>query len=128
VVQEVGLRFDDGISTVLHDPLMSAISMANYVASRLIADPMGNYPGTRQWLDRLGMPPWRRIDPMRVSGQWRLPRFPYDHRWLETRWNILSGPRINHSFPILTYDDVNSSLSDRLQYLCSEDMKGLRCC
>jgi hypothetical protein len=55
VVQEVGLRFDDGISTVLHDPLMSAISMANYVASRLIADPMGNYPGTRQWLDRLGM-------------------------------------------------------------------------
>ena len=55
LVREVGVRCGDEISTVLRDPVMSAISMANYVASRLIADPMGNYPDTRQWLDYLGI-------------------------------------------------------------------------
>src|SRR5215469_10858697 len=55
VRKEIGVRFGDEISTIVRDPVMSAISMANYVASRLLADPMGTYPDTRQWLDELGM-------------------------------------------------------------------------
>ena len=46
----------------------------------------------------------------------------YD-RWLEGRWGISTGSRINQSLPILNHDDVIPRLSERLSYLCSEDMK-----
>jgi hypothetical protein len=160
VIREVGVRFGDKISTVLRDPVMSAISMANYVASRLMADPVGNYPDTRQWLEQLGMdslPEDRSDASLRALAFAALQddRIAYVNpichylgdgtsasaidnivlnnleltdtlrynRWLETRWNIPSGSRINQSLPILNRDDVVSRLSDRLHYLCSEDIK-----
>ena len=46
----------------------------------------------------------------------------YD-RWLEGRWGISTGSRINQSLPILNHDDVIPRLSERLSYLCSEDIK-----
>jgi hypothetical protein len=160
VTQEIGVRFGDEIFTVLRDPVMSAISNANYVTSRLMADPMGNYPDTRQWLDLLGMdslPEYRSdtdiravalaafsddriahvnpichylgdgtaesaIDNIVVNKVEITDTVRYD-RWLETRWNVPTGWRINQSLPILDRDDVIPSFSDRLHYLCSEDLK-----
>jgi hypothetical protein len=160
VTQEIGVRFGDEISTVVRDPVMSAISTANYVASRLMVDPMGTYPDTRQWLDLLGMDslPENRsnasiravalaalannrialvnpichylgngtsesaINNIVVNNVEITDTVRYD-RWLETRWNIPTGSRINQSLPILDHDDVIPSFSDRLHYLCSEDLK-----
>jgi hypothetical protein len=159
VTREVGVRFGDQISTVVRDPVMSAISMANYVASRLLSDPMGTYPDTRQWLDLLGMDtlPERSdaciktvalaaLDDDRITFVNPICHYLGDgtsesainnivvhnleltdtvryDRWLETRWNIPTGARMNQSLPILVRDDVIPSLSDRLHYLCSEDMR-----
>ena len=160
VAQEIGVRFGDEISTVLRDPVMSAISMANHVASRLLADPMGTYPDTRQWLDLLGMDSLPesgsdaciRTVALAALGDDRIAHVnPICHylgdgtsesainnivvnnveltdilrydRWLETRWNIPTGSRLNQSLPILDRGDVIPSFSDRLHYLCSEDMR-----
>jgi hypothetical protein len=160
LTQEIGVRFGDEISTVLRDPVMSAISMANYVAGRLLADPMGTCPDTRQWLDLLGMDSLPeggsnasvRTVALAALGDDRIAHVnPICHylgdgtseaainnivvnnveltdtlrydRWLETRWNIPTGSRINQSVPILDRDDVIPRFSDRLHYLCSEDMR-----
>jgi hypothetical protein len=149
VVQEAGLRFGDEIFTVVRDPVMSAISMANYVASRLMADPMGTYPDTRQCLDELGMeclPKDRSDASMRATALAALcddriahvnPICHYlgdgtsesainnivvnnveltdtlrYHSWLETRWKVCAGSRINRSLPILGCDDVIPHLRD----------------
>jgi hypothetical protein len=160
VIQEAGLRFGDEIFTVLRDPVMSAISMANYVASRLMADPTGNYPDTRQWLDQLGMeslPEYRSdasikavalaalgddrianvnpvchylgdgtsesaINNIVVNNIELTDTLRYD-RWLETRWKVRSGSRLNQSLPILGRNDVIPRLWDRMHYLRSEDIK-----
>ena len=160
IMQEAGLRFGDEIFTVLRDPVMSVVSMANYVASRLMADPMGTYPDTRQWLDELGMeclPKDRSDASMRavalaalcddriahvnpichylgdgtsesainnivVNNVELTDTLRYD-RWLEARWNVCAGSRINQSLPILDRDDVIARLRDRVHYLCSEDFK-----
>jgi hypothetical protein len=160
VAQGVGVRFGDEISTVVRDPVMSTISMANYVASRLLADPMGTYPDTRQWLDLLSIAtlPENPSDTcikavaLAALGDDRItPVYPICHyrgdgtsesainnivvynveltdtirydRWLETRWNVCAGSRINQSLPILGRDDVIPRLRDRVHYLCSEDFK-----
>jgi len=160
VIQEIGLRVGDEISTVVRDPVMSAVSMANYVASRLMADPCGSYPDTRQWLNQLGMDSFREgrsngyvkavalaalqddriahlnpichylgdgtsdsaINNIVINNIEFTDMRRYD-RWLETRWNIPTGLRINQSLPILNRDDVIPRLSERLRYMCSEDMK-----
>ena len=160
VVQEIGVRFGDEIFTVVRDPVISAISMANYVASRLIADPTGSYPDTREWLDQLGMETFPKgrssnyvksialatlhddriahvnpichylgdgtsesaINNIVINNVEITDTCRYD-RWLESRWGISAGSRINQSRPILNRDDVIPRLSERLSYLCSEDMK-----
>jgi hypothetical protein len=160
VTKEAGVRFGDEIFAVLRDPVMSVVSMANYVASRLMADPMGTYPDTRQWLDELGMeclPKDRSdasmravalaalcddriahvnpichylgdgtsesaIDSIVVNNVELTDTLRYD-RWLETRWNVCAGSRLNQSLPILSRDDVIPRLRDRVHYLCSEDFK-----
>jgi hypothetical protein len=160
VVQEVGVRFGDEIFTVLRNPIMSAVSMANYVATRLMTDPTGTYPDTREWLDQLGMNcfPTDRSNGYlkavalaalrddRIAHANPICRYLGDgtsdsainnivlnnleitdtlryDRWLETRWGIPTGPRVNESLPILDRRDVLPSLSERLHCLCSEDMK-----
>jgi hypothetical protein len=160
VTQDIGVRFGDEISTVVRDPVMSAISMANYVAGRLLADPMGTCPDTRQWLDLLGMDSLpesgadaciRTVATAALGDDRITPVNPICHylgdgtsesainnivvnnveltdtrrydRWLETRWNTPTGSRINQSLPILDRDDLIPSFSDRLHYLCSEDMR-----
>ena len=154
------MRFCDEIFSVLRDPVMSVVSMANYVASRLMADPMGTYPDTRQWLDELGMeclPKDRSDASMRavafavlcddrivhlnpichylgdgtsesainnivVNNVELTDTLRYD-RWLETRWKVRAGSRLNQSLPILGRNDVIPRLQDRMHYLCSEDIK-----
>jgi hypothetical protein len=160
VVKEIGARFGDEIFSVVRDPVMSAISMANYVATRLMADPSGSYPDTRQWLDQLGMNSLPegcsngdvkavalaafhddRIVPVNpichhlgdgtnesainniVINNVEITDTRRYNRWLESRWGIPPGSRINQSMPILNRDDVIPQLSERLSYLCSEDMK-----
>jgi hypothetical protein len=160
VVQEIGVRFVDEIFSVVRDPVMSAISMANYVVSRLIADPSGIYPDTRQWLDQLGMNRFPESGSNEYAKAVALATLHDDRiaqvnpichylgdgtsesainnivindveitdtcrydRWLEKRWGIPTSSRINQSLPILNYDDVIPRLSERLSYLCSEDMK-----
>jgi hypothetical protein len=160
VVQEIGVRFGDEIFSVVRHPVTSAISMANYVASRLIADPSGRYPDTREWLDQLGMETFPEgcssnyvkavalaalhddriahvnpichylgdgtsesaINNIVINNVEITDTCRYD-RWLERRWGISTGSRINQSLPILNHDDVIPRLSERLSYLCSEDMK-----
>jgi hypothetical protein len=160
LLQEIGVRFGDEILTVVRDPVMSAISMANYVASRLMADPSARYPDTRQWLNQLGMDslPERcsngyvkalalaalhddrivQINPIChylgdgtsesainniVTNNVEITDTCRYDRWLERRWGIPAGSRINRSLPILNPDDVVPRLSERLRYLCSEDIK-----
>ena len=160
VVQEIGVRFGDEIFTVVRDPVMSAISMANYVVTRLMADPSGSYPDTREWLDQLGLETIpagcpsgyvkavalaalhddrvahanpichylgdgtseSAINNIVINNVEITDTCRYD-RWLERRWGISTGSRINQSLPILNRDDVIPRLSERLSYLCSEDMK-----
>ena len=160
VLQEIGIRFGDEIFSVIRDPVMAAISMANYVVTRLIADPAGSYPDTRQWLNQLGLNRF----PERCSNSYikgvalavladdRIAHInPICHylgagnselainniitnnveitdtrrydRWLESRWGVPTGPRVNQSLPILDPNDVIPGLSERLSYLCSEDTK-----
>ena len=139
---------------------MSAISMANYVATRLMADPSGSYPDTREWLDHLGMETFSEGCPSGYAKAVALAALHNDRiahlnpichylgddtsestinnivinnveitdtcrydRWLERRWGISPGSRINQSLPILARDDVIPQASERLSYLCSEDMK-----
>jgi len=160
VVQEIGVRFGDEIFTVVRDPVSSAISMANYVVTRLMADPSGSYADTRQWLDLLGMETFPEgcssdnvkavalaalhddriahlnpichhlgdgtsesaINNIVINNVEITDTCRYD-RWLEGRWGISTGSRINQSLPILNHDDVIPQLSERLSYLCSEDIK-----
>ena len=160
VVQEIGVRFGDEIFSVVRHPVVSAISMANYVASRLIADPSGTYPDTRQRLDQLGIETFpdgcssnyvkevalaalhddriahvnpichylgdgtseSAINNIVIHNVEITDTCRYD-RWLEKRWGISTGSRINQSLPILGQDDVIPRLSERMSYLCSEDMK-----
>jgi len=160
VVQEIGVRFGDEIFTVVRDPVSSAISMANYVVTRLMADPSGSYADTRQWLDLLGMETFPEgcssdnvkavalaalhddriahlnpichhlgdgtsesaINNIVINNVEITDTCRYD-RWLEGRWDISTGSRINQSLPILNHDDVIPQLSERLSYLCSEDIK-----
>jgi hypothetical protein len=160
VVQEIGVRFGDEIFTILRDPIMFAVSMANYVATRLIADPAGKYPDTRQWLDQLGMNCFpkdrssayvKAVAIAALCDDRIVHKNPICHhlgdgtsdsainnivtndiemtdslrynRWLETRWGIPTGLRVNQSIPILDRNDVLPRLSDRLHCLFSEDMK-----
>jgi hypothetical protein len=160
VVKELGVRFGDEIFSVLRDPIMSAISMANYVATRLMADPSGSFPDTRQWLDQLGISSFpegcsnsyvKEVALATLSDERIVPVNPicqhlgdgtsesainniiinnveitdigrYD-RWLESRWGVPPGSRVNQSLAILNRDDVIPRLSRRLSYLCSEDIK-----
>ena len=160
VVQEIGVRFGDEIFTVVRDPVSSAISMANYVVTRLMADPSGSYADTRQWLDLLGMETFPEgcssdnvkavalaarhddriahlnpichhlgdgtsesaINNIVINNVEITDTCRYD-RWLEGRWGISTGSRINQSLPILDHNDVTPRLSERLSYLCSEDIK-----
>jgi len=160
VINEIGVRFGDQIFSVVRDPVMSAVSMANYVATRLMADPSGSYPDTREWLDQLGMsslpegcsPGHVKSVAMAALCDDRIVQVNpicqhlgdgtsesainniivnnieitdtrrYD-RWLESRWGIPPGSRINQSLPILNRDDVVTHLGGRLSYLCSEDIK-----
>lgn len=78
LIREVGLRFGDEISTVLRDPVMSAISMANYIASRLMADPMGIILIRGSGWTTSAWTVCPRIGPRRASGQWRSPPFQDD--------------------------------------------------
>lgn len=160
MVQEIGVCFGDEIFTVVRDPVMSAISMANYVVTRLMADPSGSYPDTPEWLDQLGMETIpagcpsgfvkavalaalhddriahvnpichylgdgtseSAINNIVINNVEITDTCRYD-RWLEGRWGITTGSRINQSLPILGREDVIPRLSERLSYLCSEDMK-----
>jgi hypothetical protein len=160
VVKELGVRFGDEIFSVLRDPITSAISMANYVATRLMADPSGSFPDTRQWLDQLGISSFpegcsnsyvKEVALATLSDERIVPVNPicqhlgdgtsesainniiinnveitdidrYD-RWLESRWGVPPGSRVNQSLAILNRDDVIPRLSRRLSYLCSEDIK-----
>jgi hypothetical protein len=54
-LKSAGYRPDDRIFTVLRNPVGLVVSQANYVVSRIVADPEGNLPDAREWLGLLGL-------------------------------------------------------------------------
>ena len=54
-IQRVGTRWNDHIFTLVRDPLELLISQANYSVGRLLTDPAGTRPDTREFMAALGI-------------------------------------------------------------------------